>query len=160
MIFDISFMTQFIGKPRIGICVFETELLNPVQLAAVRSLDHVLVVSEWARNVLRAQNIHARAIIPEGFDPENYRPLGLMVNKPDLFRFLHVGKFEERKGTLQTIRCFFHALEREDAELVMHVNNDFVNDYHEIEKMLDQLGFSSADNISFRRLGLKIIFPL
>ena len=151
MIFDTSFLTQFCGTPRIGFAVFETDRLSPVQEAAVRSCDHVFVPSQWARGVLKGQHMIDARVVQEGFDPEAF-PVNLEPSRNKVVTFLHVGKFEERKGTLQTLRCFFKALENRDARLVMHCENKFVygDGWIEMDRELMRLGFhldnGGADN--------------
>ena len=159
MIFDIAFMAQFCGSPRIGMAVFETDGLTPLQVTKLRSLDRVLTPSSWGQKVLANHGI-ASDIVPEGFDPEvfSYQPRSLADCGNGPVTFAHVGKFEERKGTVQVMRCFAEALAREEATLLMHIHNPFVTDYGPVDRELSRLNFATADGQSFRRFGLKIEF--
>jgi len=188
MIFDLQYMTQFSGSPRIGMIVFETDKLTPLQQACVASCDLLVTPSRWGADILGQYGL-TPTIIPEGFDPDIFP---LIEKKQGRFSvihapgachcagmpsamkdcrglpsqsklssepvFVHVGKFEWRKGTLQVIECFAEALKGREATLLMHVTNPFVQDYSLLGKTLDRLGFSSADGYNFRRLGLKIKF--
>ena len=165
MIFNEEFLTQFCGRPRIGFPVFETEKFIPFQLAGLRSCDYLMTPTQWGKSVLEANGLKNIYVVNEGFDPEIFPWIKVSdsENKQDPFTFLHVGKFEERKGTLQIIRCFFKALENESARLVMHVDNPFTNDYSAIEKTMTELGFISTtpvgDNpLIYRRKSLAVIF--
>lgn len=167
MIFDIDWFAQFTGKPRIGFAVFETDGFTSPQLNFLSSCDAIFTPSAWGREVLRGYNI-ASEVVNEGYDPEVFRPRlsspSYGKDEPSLgggfpFRFIHVGKFEERKGTLQVLRCFFRALESQTAELHMHVFNPFLNDHSEVGRVLERMGFTaSQDGSSFRRMGLRVMF--
>ena len=164
MIFDIHWLAQFCGTPRIGFAVFETDGFTPIQKAAMRSCDSLLVPSEWGKSVLRDNGLEA-SVVPEGFSPTEFT-LDLLPRGPEeIFRIVHVGKFEERKGTIQAIRCFFRALEREDAELVMHCENPFLtgSGFEQVTQELRKLGFEPAGFQSgrqpsvFKRMGLRVV---
>lgn len=163
MIFDIPWFTQFSGNPRIGFAVFETDGFTKIQLAALRSCDWLLTPSAWARRVLSDHGINS-FVVREGFDPEEFK-CDLNPRHPeDIFRFVNVGKLEERKGTLQLIRCFFLALEREDAELFLHCENKFDPAWStKIHEFLTSHGFRMAVGASgqthavYTRGGLRVV---
>lgn len=138
MIFDSGFLTQFSGTPRIGFVVTETDGFDPVQLAAIKSLDAVLVPSEWGRRVLRMHGIESQ-VVNEGYDQNEFH----IAPTPDgIIKFCHIGKFEVRKGSMQVLQCFFDALENEDAILEMHCENPFKEDWSgEVFRWLNSLGF-------------------
>lgn len=164
MIFDIDWLTQFSGAPRIGFAVFETDGFTPRQIAAMRSCDSILTPSRWGQRVLKHYAIESM-VIHEGYDPEIYH-LGDLLHEDSKIKFLHVGKFEERKGTIQTIRAFFLALERQDAELVLHCHNPFIDGggYNDILKEISRLGFTPSGFASYEpitrfvKAGLSIFF--
>lgn len=168
MIFDIDFFTQFIGKPRVGFAVFETDGFTPRQLSALKSCDMILTPSEWGRRVLSLHGIEAH-VVHEGYDPEVFKPFPLSPeNRKGTIKFCHVGKMEERKGTMQILGCFFEALENEDAILEMPCDNPFHSSwYYEIVDRLVNLGFQQSCGVgvsagnrfisNWRRAGLTII---
>lgn len=163
MIFHEEYLTQFCGRPRIGFPVFECEKFTPLQLAGMRSCDALLTPTQWGKDVLVRAGISGTKIwiVNEGFDPEVFKdvPVSESEEKSEPFTFVHVGKFEERKGTLQMIRCFFTALENEQARLFLHVANPFVTNYDAMDVLLEKLGFISTNaGKTFRRMGLSIHF--
>ena len=155
MIFDIPFFANFSGKPKIGMAVFETDGVTAIQKAALRSCDILLTPSQWGRNVLEAAGFTA-SIVPEGIDPSIFHPdSNTKLRREPVF--FHIGKFEERKGTLSVIRCFARALEEKEAWLLIHVRNPFLPDWRSrLEDYLISLGFKTLDLIDFSRRGLNI----
>lgn len=158
MMFQDVFLAQFCGRKRIGFPVFETEKFSPESLAMLRSCDVLLTPSEWGKNILASEVPGVPCyVVHEGFDPEIFYPDQSTSDK--VFTFVHVGKFEERKGTLQVLRCFANAFTREDVNLRMHVDNPFTEDYSKIISLLHSLNFSSVNgNITWHRLGQTIRF--
>src|SRR3990167_9546540 len=169
MIFDSQFFPHFSGRPRIGFAVFETDSFTPLQIAALKSCDFLLTPSMWGASVLEKHGMKNFAVVREGFDPEEF-PSKLDEDSrlsreraTGPFRFLHVGKWEERKGSKQVVRCFFEEFEHDDAELVMHCENPFNRDwFREAVDMIEKIGFKRnilGEN-QWRRQGISIRFSL
>lgn len=164
MIFNEEYLAQFYGRPRIGFPVFECERFTPLQLAMIKSCDYVFTPSKWGKDILIKNGILAGDIrvVNEGFDPEvfPFREKSTSEEMGEPFTFVHVGKFEARKGTLQLIECFFRALENEEARLVLHVDNPFLKDgYKELYAVLSRFGFiPDAKSSIWRRAGLSVRF--
>lgn len=167
MIFDSQFLTQFCGEPRIGFCVTETDVLDPVQLAAIKSCDIVLTPSEWGRRVLAMHGVIAH-VVNEGYDPDEFKyiPSWDFLERTPI-KFCHVGKFEERKGTMLVLRCFFEALIDRDAVLEIHCDNPFMPDWvNRVHDWVMSMGFryigtgySGGNPLygTWRRVGLSIV---
>jgi glycosyltransferase involved in cell wall biosynthesis len=165
MIFNEEYLTQFCGRPRIGFPVFELEKFTPLQIAMLKSCDYLFTPTAWGKKVLE-ENIGKASynkihVVNEGFDPVIFPSLRMsdaeIEERP--FTFIHVGKFEARKGTMQAIECFFMALEQETARLVMHIHNQFTNNYEPIYALLTRLGFKASPDLTiWRRAGLSIYF--
>lgn len=132
MIFNEEYLTQFCGQPRIGFPVFELEQFTALQLACMRSCDYLMTTSAWGRAVLEKNGFDPNKIfvVNEGFDPEKFP----VQSQPEgMFTFLTVGKFEERKGTMQTLRCFAERFSRDDeVRLILHCDNPFREDWDKI----------------------------
>jgi glycosyltransferase involved in cell wall biosynthesis len=161
MIFNEEYLTQFTGRPRIGFPVFECEKFTPLQLAGIKSCEYILTPSAWSESVLKENGVRNVRVVNEGYDPEIFEASAISQAESDSqpFTFIHVGKFEERKGTLQVVRCFFEALEREDARLFLHIANPFIHNYDALDDCLAKLGFISTNaGKTFRRMGLSIHF--
>ena len=160
MIFDIPFFFRFCGSPRIGFAVFESDGFNPVQRAALRSCDFLFTPSQWGRRVLEVNGFKNVEVVPEGVDTEIFRASpGQPFHKRT---FIHVGKFEERKGTLSILKCFTAALENEEAVLWMHPHTPFIgNVNHILESTLIDYGYRTLNWTDFfkGRLEVKITKP-
>ena len=158
MIFDIPFFAQFSGTPRMGFAVFETDGFTPLQKQMLRSVDMVLTPSDWGLRVLEQNGIKSIRVVPEGFNPDIYfedpslKPHGSV-------KFVHVGKYEARKGTVETLKCFCEALQNCEAELLMQVSNPFAKPpYTALLNILSSYGFKSLDGATFMSRGLKVMF--
>ena len=146
MIFDMQFFPHFAGNKRIGFAVFETTGFTPMQFMGLQSLDYILTPSEWAKEVL-AKNGLKSFVVNEGFDPKEFS-LYLkrsLEHKNRRFRFLHVGKLEERKGTLQAVRSFAREFNKESVELLLHCENPFLTDggRGQVSNLLSEYDFKS-----------------
>lgn len=161
MIFNEDYLSQFSGRPRIGFPVFECEKFTPIQLAMMKTCDYIFTPSKWGATVLHDAGLKNISIVNEGFDPAVFQHLEKSTSdiNDEPFTFVHVGKFEARKGTLQAIECFYQALEKENARLIMHVHNPFTSDYKAIHDTISGLGFTTAnDGSTWRRAGLSVVF--
>lgn len=161
MIFDMAFMAQFSGTPRIAFPVFETNVISARDVRLLQECDFVLTPSKWGQEVLRNHGIYS-FVVNEGFDPVifEYAPAPAPRHDDEIL-FFHVGKFEERKGTLQLIRCFFRVLEKKRAVLRMHIHNPFVANYAPVVQLLSELGFreiAGQEGHIWRRQDLRIEF--
>jgi len=97
--------------PRIGYTVWDTTRLPDRWARPMTMVDRIWVPSEWARGVLAENDVDpARVdVMPEGVDAVTFTPDGPVVsNIADLpgFKFINVGKFEERKATAEMIKAF------------------------------------------------------
>ena len=164
MIFNEEYLTQFTGRPRIAFPVFELEKFTPLQYACLRSCDYIFTPTKWGAAVLKEHGFKNVRVVNEGFDPSVYTYVqkSIAEDQNDPFTFMHVGKFEERKGTLQALTAFAEALEGEEAILVMHVNNQFLqaSDYAILWNQIKKLGFIevSKEPIIFKREHLVVQF--
>lgn len=152
MIFHEEFLAQFSGKPRIGFPVFEMEEFTEIQAAMIRACNYVFTPSEWGKKILIKNEIpeFKIRIVREGYDPEIYKPD--FAFKQGVFTFLAAGKLEERKGIIQTIRCFSDALKNEDVKLIVHCRNEFDIKWHsKVEKEILGLGFMTSDGDNYYR---------
>jgi glycosyltransferase involved in cell wall biosynthesis len=108
------------ARYRVVYYVGETTRVHPAALYFLRRADMVWTPSRWGRGVLEAHDVPRVRVVPEGVDANVFVP------PPDgrggeIFRFLCVGKWEERKGVADLVRCFREEFRPgEPVELVMH----------------------------------------
>ena len=91
---------------------FTTQALVDCQRRAISEPDHVLVVSEQWRQILRDEYGVRAEVVPNGVDPDRFPPVGAAVREQlraragarDRFLFLTVGGVEPRKGSIYAFR--------------------------------------------------------
>ena len=129
MIFDAQFFPHFFGRVRVGFAVFEISDFTALQWNGIRSLDYILTPSHWGQEILK-KNGWDSFVVNEGFDPLKFRTKPQIAKESSTpFEFLHVGKLEERKGTMQAIKCFCEAFRNnERTDMVLHCENPFLQD--------------------------------
>jgi len=111
------------GAWRIGFAVWETTRLAPAQMAVLRKLDEVWTPSSWGRRLLIDNGLAEERVrvVPEGVDPDVFRPCSGRRGGDGPFRFLCVGIWSVRKGVDQLVRAFSEEFApHEDVELVLH----------------------------------------
>lgn len=145
MIFDMNFFPHFAGRPRIGMCVFETNGFSELQAAGIRGCDRLITPSKWGKEIISDVFDEEAEVVNEGFDPEEYPKREVPYRDPSKpFTFITVGKFEERKGTAQLIHCFAKAfMNKENVELWLHCENPFLegSGRSQVSDILRQVGF-------------------
>ena len=146
MIFDMGFMGQFVGTPRIGFAVFETNKIDLIRLRFLSSCDVVVTPSHWAQGVLKTHGIES-FVVNEGYDETFYEVQ--RTPQSQSFKFLHIGKFEERKGTKQILKCFSQVSNDSPITLLMHIDNPFLQDVGDLFHYLRSLGFTKATQDSW-----------
>jgi glycosyltransferase involved in cell wall biosynthesis len=130
--------------------VFESNRIPEIILSVVHGADQVWVPSDWGRSVLISHGIDNKKIhvIPEGVDGYRFHNHGRQPWTPSRpFRFLAVGKYEQRKGIDETLEAFAqtHA-NRSDLELVIK-SNYFTNQDQKLQalqKKIDSLGLTNV----------------
>ena len=106
--------------------VFESTRIPATIQPAIQGADQVWVPSAWGHSVLTAHGIDADRIhiVPEGVDGARFHAHGRRPrNTARPFRFLTVGKYEQRKGIDLTIEAFAQVFANQPhAELVIKSN--------------------------------------
>lgn len=128
--------------------VWETSVLPAGQKELCSRVGFVWAPSTWGLDTLIANGIeaHRAAVVPEGVDADFYTP-GLAPKKSKRFRFLSVGKWENRKFTDGLVRAFAEEFNpREDVELYLLAYNPYIPHFSVSEK-LKQSGISNHTNI-------------
>lgn len=97
--------------PRVIYTVWESTRLPDDWLPPLLAADQVWTASHWgaavmARNGVDPDRLH---VVPEGVDPELFNPEVPptdAITDRNSYKFLHIGRFEDRKGTAALIRGF------------------------------------------------------
>ena len=105
------FILEEAPGPRIGYTVWDSTRLPDTWIRPLTMVDRIWVPSDWARGVLVDNGVAPERVdvMPEGVDAITFRPDGPIIadiaNLPG-FKFINVGKFEERKATGEMIKAF------------------------------------------------------
>ena len=128
--------------------VWETTELPESQRVLCETVKFLWTPSTWGRNNLIANGIDAArvAVVPEGVDTDFFKPRV----KPDdsrRFRFLMVGKWENRKFCEGLVRAFAAEFSpRENVELYLQAHNPYVPGFSIADKLV-QTGVSNTASI-------------
>lgn len=130
--------------------VFESNRIPESIRPAIWGADQVWVPSDWGRSVLIAHGIppHKIHVVPEGVDTDQFHAHGRTPWTPARpFRFLTVGKYEQRKGINETLEAFAQVHgNRPDLELVIKSNyfTDHARKYQDLQQKIATLGLTNV----------------
>lgn len=136
---NISFvcanMNGFFKGHNINWCVFESTRI-PNSIFETMRLHDLWIPSEWGRKVAIEQGIDAGKItvVHEGVSPDLYHPY--LIPQTDKFRFLLIGKYEQRKSIDESIEAFAMTYgNNPDVELV--IKSDYFRNHVEKKQALE-----------------------
>lgn len=126
--------------PTIGMPFFETQPIRRDAVKPLRACHKVIVTSVWAAQVLRDSGVPADVVRYVGVDSQVFR--SKPMRSASRFVYLHVGKYEVRKGIDVLIQAFGRvAKQYKDADLWLAVDNPFVPCwYGELVKRISDAG--------------------
>jgi glycosyltransferase involved in cell wall biosynthesis len=109
--------------------IFEHDKLNAAFVTKLNRADLIWTPSAWAKAILEKHGLPASKIevVAEGVDTEIYHPYcrSLRELRPkETFRFLMIGKFEERKGYRQLLQAFVKAFGN-DPKVELFLKGDY-----------------------------------
>ena len=138
----------------IGYNVWETTEYPKAFFNLIHKYDQFWVPTKWQKDNLVKQGYPEKKIkiVPEGIDPEVYKPAP--KKSCDKFKFLLLGKWEYRKSTEEILSYFSEVFkDYDDVELIASIDNGYTNEKDEaIDKKFESLRLS--------RRNIKIIhFP-
>ena len=138
----------------IGYNVWETTEYPKAFFNLIHKYDQFWVPTKWQKENLVNQGYPEKKIkiVPEGIDPEVYKPAP--KKSCDKFKFLLLGKWEYRKSTEEILSYFSEVFkDYDDVELIASIDNGYTNEKDEaIDKKFESLRLS--------RRNIKIIhFP-
>lgn len=140
------------GKTIISYVAWETTRIPEPHFTILNRLEHIWVPSHWQKNIFTKNGLRKERIrvVPEGFDPCIYYPPTKPRSSPSPYRFLFVGKWEERKGIHELLTAFTREFTKEEpVELLLAAHNPFLRDFdteRALQFALKKLG-AQGDNI-------------
>lgn len=141
------------GK-RIAYTVWESTKYPDDWIGPLSRADEIWLPTAWGRDVLAANGIAAERIkvVPEGVDPETFHTGVEPTKALDGFkgyRFLNIGRFEDRKGTRKLIECFDRAFSKQDdVVLVLACDNHHDPDF-DIGRILSEMRLKNPEKLAF-----------
>ena len=139
------------GSRRIAFIAWETTLMPPNKVELLRSMDGVWTPSSWGRQLLINNGLDSDkvGVVPEGVDVERFKPAATRAKQSRPFRFLYVGKWEQRKATDDLVKAFCAEFHRDEpVELVLHAWNPYVNGFDLDERIRRIEGTSTASIVA------------
>ena len=131
--------------------VFESTRIPATIQPAIQGADQVWVPSAWGHSVLVAHGIDSDRIriVPEGVDGTKFHAHGRRPRSTARpFRFLTVGKYEQRKGIDLTIEAFARVYANQPhAELVIK-SNYFTNHREKHSELQGKIADLGLDNVT------------
>jgi glycosyltransferase involved in cell wall biosynthesis len=121
-------LLQNFGGVKIIFTVFESTKLPIDWIESLNKCDYIFTASKWGKYVMVMNGINKNKIfvVPEGVNPLIYNPWGNKIkelNTPT-FKFLVVGKFEERKSYREILEAFSNTFSNnENVELFLKANS-------------------------------------
>lgn len=169
MIFNEPFLSQFSGRKRIGFPVFEMERFDEISKSMMRTCDHLLTPSKWGKGVLESELGQSNIdVVPEGYDPELFYPdysqdFKMQRIEERGLTFIHVGKWEKRKGTVDVLTAFIKAFEgaRKKATLYAWIGNNFNPNWNkEVRQFLEpHVEANNRGELVYERGSARIVIP-
>ncbi len=137
---------------KIGFTVWESTRIPDDWLDPMKELDQIWVPTHWGKDVLAQNGLNEARIrvVPEGVDTDIFHleneKAQEIASLPG-YKFLHIGKFEERKFTKHMITAFDKAFAHtKDAALILSCHNPFIKDF-DINKELEKMPLKHRDKI-------------
>jgi len=144
--------SKFSGNKLIAFPIFETSDFFPISKGYLSQMDAIIVASKWAADVVTNAvgsqvPVH---VVPGGAnlidtDEVNSTP------KYDNFTMLHVGKYENRKSTLEIIHAYLIAFSetKNQTRLICHCFNPFDPNFAQsMVSILGQVGMRVIQSTS------------
>jgi glycosyltransferase involved in cell wall biosynthesis len=130
--------------------VFESTRVPEHIMAVLRPAEQVWVPSDWGYQVLVDNGIPAEQIrvIPEGIDGNLFHAYGRRgwdSSRP--FRFLSVGKYEQRKSFDETIQAFAQIFGNTPMVELIIKSNYFVNTEQKFQELQAQIQNLGLENV-------------
>jgi glycosyltransferase involved in cell wall biosynthesis len=128
-------MAMHVGRgTHAGFPIFELDTFTSREIHHLKSLDHIFVTSQWAKDIIYFNGIKVpTTVAPLGVNTNIFKPLAMKdylanYNKNKTV-FLNIGKWEIRKGHDVLCEAFNKAfLPTDDVELWMMNHNPFLNE--------------------------------
>lgn len=140
------------GK-RVGWPIFELDKFSKKEKCDLRSLDQIIVCSDWAKKIILDNGINKQiSVVPLGVNTTCFNPRIISENQKidKTYRFFSCGKYEVRKGQDQIVEAFNLAFNQDDdVELLISMHNIFMQNEELEQKRRTYLSSRLGNKIKF-----------
>jgi len=129
--------------------IFESDLLPPQYIATLLKADLVWTPSNWAKKVLVANGFPEEKIdvVPEGVDQYIFHPFKRKLRHSNCYRFLAVGKYEQRKGYDQLLQAFKKEFSTNPEVQLLIKADYFIDDERASNTLKNEIEKTGLENI-------------
>ena len=136
---------------QIGYVVWESTSIPDDWMDSFNHADMLWTPSQWFKNILinHGFDAHSIQVIPEGVNDKIFTPEGpqlQLLNKINAYKFLYVGKFEERKATPEMIVTFDYTF-RDNPDVCLIVCTQELKKDSDYENCIQDLELSHPEKI-------------
>jgi len=129
--------------------VFESTRIPSLLMKVLPHADSVWVPSAWGKETLIAHGIDSDriAVVPEGVDASQFHPYARPSNIGRPFRYLFLGKYEQRKSCNEVIQAFARAWNNNPMVELIIKTNYFIGHgqtQEDLERYIQDLGVSNV----------------
>jgi glycosyltransferase involved in cell wall biosynthesis len=140
--------------------VFEHNKLAPAYVNWLNQANLVWTPSAWGKGILTNQGLASGKVdvVPEGVDAEAFHPHCRPCpggRAPEKFRFLMLGKYEERKGYSQLFQAFAAAFGKDPAVELLIKADYFIDQERKQAALRDMVARFKVPNIHILTGALK-----
>jgi len=133
-------IASFHGSRRYNYSVLETTKIPESWVNALNTLDGAITATKWGKKVYEKCGVENVSVAPHGVDTVKFSPFNLPIENlenDDRFKFLCVGKMEERKGYDVLLKAFGEEFGGGDeAALILSCHNPFIRDFNVYREMM------------------------
>lgn len=117
---------------RIGYTFFEVNKLTPLEVHHLRSLDNLIIPTQWAADICTSMGLPIPLVCPAGYNDQIFKPIEW---HPPSCVFLSIGKWEVRKQQDMIVNAFNKAFNKSDnVSLWMSCDNQFIQPFVDSKK--------------------------
>lgn len=131
------------GFPKnLGYFIFEYDIIPQQFIEEINRLDGICTASRWGCETLKSNGVTVPTyVIPGGVDTSVFNSKNRKLDA-SIFRFVHIGKVERRKGTEVLIQSFNKAFKGDNkVRLTLFIDNPHIADFR-AEDYLQALSYS------------------
>jgi hypothetical protein len=122
------FKNDFKGK-KLGYYIFEYTKIPKQFIDEINKLDGICTASKWGTEILKNNGVNIPCyVVPGGVDSNVFNSKNRKLDSQ--FKFLHIGKAENRKSTDLVIRSFLKAFQGDrNIKLSLFIDNPHINNF-------------------------------